>query len=111
MDNTHCAPAALDWNNRPPPRNEADAANDENDGRRRDYSGPIEVGRFHDHVQRLHADGDIGFSREYDSIQNDPTNEGNSSENSQHPDNKPKNRYLNIIACKLGVLKLAASAI
>ncbi|XP_048517470.1 tyrosine-protein phosphatase 99A isoform X3 [Dendroctonus ponderosae] len=98
LDNTHCAPAALDWNNRPPPRNEADAANDENDGRRRDYSGPIEVGRFHDHVQRLHADGDIGFSREYDSIQNDPTNEGNSSENSQHPDNKPKNRYLNIIA-------------
>ncbi|XP_066247286.1 tyrosine-protein phosphatase 99A isoform X2 [Euwallacea similis] len=100
LDNTHCAPAALDWNHRPPPRNEPEnAENVENDeGRRRDYSGPIEVGRFHEHVAKLHADGDIGFSKEYDSIQNDPTNEGNSSENSQHPDNKPKNRYLNIIA-------------
>lgn len=98
LDNTQCTPAPLDWNNRPPPRNEPDPENAENDERRRDYSGPIEVARFREHVQRLHADGDIGFSKEYDSIQNDPTNEENSSENSQHPENKPKNRYLNIIA-------------
>lgn len=90
----------MDWNTRQ--RNDAELDNPANDdGRRRDYSGPIQVGRFQEHVIRLHADGDIGFSKEYDSIQNDPTNEGNSSENSQHPDNKPKNRYLNIIACKL----------
>ncbi|KAF7269541.1 hypothetical protein GWI33_017433 [Rhynchophorus ferrugineus] len=97
LDNTQCTPAPLDWNNRPPLKNEPDPENPDDD-RRRDYSGPIEVARFPEHVQKLHADGDIGFSKEYDSIQNDPTNEGNSSENSQHPENKPKNRYLNIIA-------------
>lgn len=95
LDNTQCTPAPLDWNNKPA-KNDPDPENPDDD--RRDYSGPIEVSRFPEHVQRLHADGDIGFSKEYDSIQNDPTNEGNSSENSQHPENKPKNRYLNIIA-------------
>ncbi|XP_060536953.1 tyrosine-protein phosphatase 99A isoform X2 [Cylas formicarius] len=86
LDNTQCTPAPLDWNTSP----------DENEVE--DYSGPIAVAHFAEHVQKLHADGDIGFSKEYEAIQNDPSNEVNSSENSQHPDNKPKNRYLNIIA-------------
>lgn len=86
LDNPQCSAAALDWNAIPEP----DA----------DHNGPISVTLFARHVQELHADGDIGFSKEYEAIQNDAVNEINSSEHSQHPDNKPKNRYLNIIACK-----------
>ncbi|CAG9855546.1 unnamed protein product [Phyllotreta striolata] len=86
LDNPQCSAAALDWNITPEP---AEAA---------EYTGPIPVSQFTRHVQELHADGDIGFSKEYEAIQNDAANEINSSEHSQHPDNKPKNRYLNIIA-------------
>lgn len=67
------------------------------------------MSQFARHVQELHADGDIGFSKEYESIQNDAANEINSSEDSQHPDNKPKNRYLNIIACKCFLFKIISS--
>ncbi|XP_056645742.1 tyrosine-protein phosphatase 99A [Diorhabda sublineata] len=84
LDNPQCSAAALDWNITPEPT--------------ADYTGPIPVSLFSRHVQELHADGDIGFSKEYESIQNEASNEINSSEHSQHPDNKPKNRYLNIIA-------------
>ncbi|CAH1153716.1 unnamed protein product [Phaedon cochleariae] len=84
LDNPQCSTAALDWNITPEP----DA----------DHIGPIPVALFARHVQELHADGDIGFSKEYEAIQNDAVNDVNSSEHSQHPENKPKNRYLNIIA-------------
>ncbi|KAJ8955435.1 hypothetical protein NQ318_003534, partial [Aromia moschata] len=84
LDNPQCSAAALDWNVIPEPDAE--------------HNGPIPVALFARHVQELHADGDIGFSKEYEAIQNDAVNETNSSEHSQHPDNKPKNRYLNIIA-------------
>lgn len=75
-----------------------------------DWEAPVEVGgeirsavpvnEFAKHVAELHADGDIGFSKEYEAIQNESINEEYPSEHSQHPDNKQKNRYLNIIACK-----------
>lgn len=75
-----------------------------------DWDQPVEVGgeirtavpinEFTKHVAELHADGDIGFSKEYEAIQNESINEEYASEHSQHPDNKQKNRYLNIIACK-----------
>lgn len=75
-----------------------------------DWDQPVEVGgeirtavpinEFAKHVAELHADGDIGFSKEYEAIQNESINEEYPSEHSQHPDNKQKNRYLNIIACK-----------
>lgn len=61
---------------------------------------PISINQFAEHTARLHADGDIGFSKEYELIQNENFNEGYSSEFSLHPDNKSKNRYMNIIACK-----------
>jgi receptor-type tyrosine-protein phosphatase gamma len=51
-------------------------------------------------VSQLHADSDIGFSKEYELIQNESIVDEHSSEHSQHSDNKAKNRYLNIIACK-----------
>lgn len=60
----------------------------------------VPVHEFTKHVAELHADGDIGFSKEYESLQNESINEEYPSEHSQHIDNKAKNRYLNIIACK-----------
>ncbi|XP_018025351.1 tyrosine-protein phosphatase 99A isoform X2 [Hyalella azteca] len=60
--------------------------------------GPVAVQDFAQHVQRLHADGDIGFSKEYEAIQAASTTESLSAEHSHHPDNKQKNRYLNIVA-------------
>ncbi|KAK6634358.1 hypothetical protein RUM43_011758 [Polyplax serrata] len=57
----------------------------------------IPIHLFAKHVASLHADGDIGFSKEYETIQNSST-EGHTVINSQLPDNKMKNRYLNILA-------------
>lgn len=75
-----------------------------------DWEAPVEVGgevrsaisvhEFAKHVAELHADTDIGFSKEYESIQNECVIEDYASEHSLHPDNKLKNRYLNITACK-----------
>lgn len=63
----------------------------------------VPVNDFFKHTSALHADGDIGFSREYEAIQSECVSDDLPSEHSQHPDNKRKNRYLNIIACKLMV--------
>lgn len=65
----------------------------------------VPINEFAKHVAELHADGDIGFSKEYEAIQNESINEEYASEHSQHPDNKQKNRYLNIIACKYQSLR------
>lgn len=65
-----------------------------------DIHYPVSVEDFPKHVGTLHADGDIGFSKEYEIIQNESIVDEHSSEHSQHSDNKAKNRYLNIIACK-----------
>ncbi|XP_054082198.1 tyrosine-protein phosphatase 99A isoform X2 [Zeugodacus cucurbitae] len=72
-----------------------------------DWEAPVEVAgeiraavpvnEFAKHVASLHADGDIGFSREYEAIQNESI-EDLPCEHSQHPENKRKNRYLNITA-------------
>lgn len=59
----------------------------------------IPINMFAKHVASLHADSDIGFSKEYDTIQSSSI-EGHTVINSQLPDNKTKNRYLNILACK-----------
>ncbi|KAK9890036.1 hypothetical protein WA026_008843 [Henosepilachna vigintioctopunctata] len=86
LDDPPCSvpTASLDWNATP-------------DGNT-DYKGAIPVHMFAKHVAELHADGDIGFSKEYESIQAEATSDDHSSEHSQHPDNRAKNRYLNIIA-------------
>ncbi|XP_067618842.1 tyrosine-protein phosphatase 99A isoform X2 [Eurosta solidaginis] len=72
-----------------------------------DWEAPVEVAgeiraavpvnEFAKHVASLHADGDIGFSREYEAIQNESIDDL-PCEQSQHPENKRKNRYLNITA-------------
>lgn len=88
MDDPPCSvpSASLDWNATPEGNSE--------------YKGAIPVHMFNKHVAELHADGDIGFSKEYEAIQNEINTEEYTSEHSQHPDNRAKNRYLNIIACK-----------
>ncbi|XP_064549414.1 tyrosine-protein phosphatase 99A isoform X6 [Drosophila montana] len=58
----------------------------------------VPVNEFAKHVASLHADGDIGFSREYEAIQNECISDDLACEHSQHPENKRKNRYLNITA-------------
>lgn len=91
MDDPPCSvpTASLDWNAAPEGTTE--------------YKGAIPVHMFSKHVAELHADGDIGFSKEYEAIQNEINAEEYTSEHSQHPDNRAKNRYLNIIACKCKV--------
>lgn len=83
--------ASLEWNT-----TSTDTSSGEN-------KGAIPVSMFAKHVAQLHADGDIGFSKEYEAIQAETTHDECTSEHSQHPDNKAKNRYLNIIACKFSV--------
>ena len=61
---------------------------------------PVPVSQWSRHVQELHSDGDLGFSREYDSLQRNTElhPEKIASEHSQLAENKPKNRYVNITA-------------
>lgn len=61
----------------------------------------VTVDGFARHVANLHVDGDIGFSKEYEIIQEESMNFDFSTESSQLPENKSKNRYLNIVPCKL----------
>ena len=61
------------------------------------------------HVANLHADGDIGFSKEYEAIQAAGTTEALTADHSQYPENKTKNRYLNIVACEYLVIQAAGT--
>jgi len=62
--------------------------------------GAISLEDFKNHVASLHVDSDVGFSKEYDDIQKYCLKSVKATyENSSHPDNKCKNRYLNIVAC------------
>ncbi|RWS27801.1 tyrosine-protein phosphatase 99A-like protein, partial [Leptotrombidium deliense] len=57
----------------------------------------VPVSLWSKHVQDLHADSDIGFSREYEAIQS-TMDVDLSCEYSQMMENKNKNRYVNIVA-------------
>jgi hypothetical protein len=54
---------------------------------------------FPTHVARLHAECDLGFAKEFEALQ-EATNGAFSSSVAQRPDNKDKNRYQNVLACK-----------
>lgn len=60
----------------------------------------VEMQEFPRHVARMHSDGDLGFSKEYESIQHAVAPGELPSTSSEKPENKAKNRYLNILACK-----------
>ncbi|KAI8421842.1 hypothetical protein MSG28_009786 [Choristoneura fumiferana] len=53
---------------------------------------------FPRHVAALHADGDIGFSKEYEIVVAKSAALGHTSHHSHRPENRLKNRYLNITA-------------
>lgn len=53
---------------------------------------------FPQHVTSLHADGDIGFSKEYEIVVTRSAALGHTSHHSHRPENRLKNRYLNITA-------------
>ena len=56
---------------------------------------------FSDHVTALHIDSDVGFSKEYDEIQKHSRKVVKAThDHSSNPENKTKNRYLNIVACE-----------
>ncbi|XP_048252753.1 tyrosine-protein phosphatase 99A-like isoform X3 [Haliotis rufescens] len=57
----------------------------------------VTVKEFIRHVETLHADSDIGFSQEFDDI-NKNTNVDFRCESSSLPENRGKNRYINIAA-------------
>ncbi|XP_066285092.1 receptor-type tyrosine-protein phosphatase zeta-like isoform X4 [Branchiostoma lanceolatum] len=59
----------------------------------------IAVGQFAKHVSSLHADSDHGFALEYEEIHQSTANRSDLKwEHTMHPDNKHKNRYINIVA-------------
>ena len=60
----------------------------------------IPVHLFIQHVANLHADGDIGFSKEYENIQAYTDPDDVPANQSSHPENKEKNRYHNVVACE-----------
>ncbi|KAK2726948.1 hypothetical protein QYM36_007700, partial [Artemia franciscana] len=68
------------------------------DGDPPEEKGPIPVPLFPKHVIALHADGDIGFSKEYEAVQSGNLSTKTTTDHSMHPDNKGKNRYHNIVA-------------
>ena len=69
-------------------------------------SSRISASVFSAHVMNLHADGDIGFSKEYESIVEASSDGDLKAELAQSPVNKTKNRYMNIVACKYNNLHL-----
>ena len=73
-------------------------------------SGAVAVPSFWRHVSALHADSDIGFSKEYEEVQRlSQSKECDFPfDHCKQPENKIKNRYLNIVACKF-IIQLMSS--
>ena len=90
----------LDEQNKTPSVISTDWENDSPEG----GAGPVPVHLFPKHVSRLHADSDIGFSKEYEAIQTQTLLDGYTADFSQQTENKDKNRYLNIVACECSIL-------
>lgn len=61
---------------------------------------PIPVGDWENYVKKLRSDGDVGFSLQYTELEKATAPTHFQAVASNHPENRSKNRYVNIVACK-----------